>query len=258
MVVHRSLLPRRWCRELAVRRWWNQTSIPHHVIWRCTSPKNSKVLLTIPDELGAELQRINGYFYALCQGGKHTLQYWPLPGPYANSALTTVGVQLDNNAIPAPYTAAISTLLVLYDRGGDVLLDYPIWIIVSRGRFVWQLLDLCWLFVYTAGWCPGSAANWSFVNWMSWYTSFCNAAGFSPLQCAGILCLMDCGSPSMKILLRTYLSKTCGPLGVLSQNEFANPKGDIVIGLKYQAVSLSVSVMISSVVYICKGWVTTW
>lgn len=54
---------------------------------------------------------------------------------------------------------------------------------------------------------PWSTAAFSFVNEVEFYTTFCNGAVLPLFLHALILCIMDCGTPSAEIPLRTYLSQ---------------------------------------------------
>lgn len=79
---------------------------------------------------------IHDHFDALCSFVKHILQYESLSRPSADPVLTTDGVELVIDETPASYTSAISNSFRLYDRGKDVLLEYPIWLIFCWGRYV--------------------------------------------------------------------------------------------------------------------------
>lgn len=49
-----------------------------------------------------------------------------------DSILPIVGVELDNDATLASFTAEVLTLFLLYHRQKEFLLDNPIWLTVSR------------------------------------------------------------------------------------------------------------------------------
>lgn len=73
-----------------------------------------------------------------------------------------------------------------------------------------------------------------------------------------ILWPIDGGSSSMKIPLRTYLSCPCGHLSVFSQSSLESSRGHMFDCMNKRAILLSVSVITSIVVYICKRWFPTW
>lgn len=84
------------------------------------SQKSPQVLFMIMDDLGSE----------------HNLQFGTLSKPTGDSVLTTLGVDLGSDATPASFTAVLSTIFLLYDRQGVLLLEDPIILIFSQQRYV--------------------------------------------------------------------------------------------------------------------------